>query len=41
MVALIAMVTFAELLPGESAASGDALDVDTVASLNITRRIPR
>ncbi len=41
MMALIAMVTFAELLLGEAAASADALDADTVAPLNIARRIPR
>jgi hypothetical protein len=41
MVALIAMVTIAELLLGEAAASGDALDSDTVTRLNIARRIPR
>jgi hypothetical protein len=39
MMALIAMVTIAELLLGEAA--GDALDADTVAHLNIARRIPR
>ena len=41
MMALIAMVTIAELLLGEAAANGDALDADTVARLNIARRIPR
>jgi hypothetical protein len=41
MMALIAMVTIAELLLGETVASGDALDTDTVAHLNIARRIPR
>jgi hypothetical protein len=41
MMALIAMVTIAELLLGASAASGDALDADTVARLNIARRVPR
>lgn len=40
MVALIAMVTIAELLLGE-AASGDALDANTVARLNLARRTPR
>jgi len=40
MMALIAMVTFAELLLGE-AASDDALDAETVARLNLARRIPR
>jgi hypothetical protein len=41
MMALIAMVTFAELLLGEAAARGDALDAETVARLNLARRIPR
>jgi hypothetical protein len=41
MMALIAMVTIAELLLGEAAASGDGLDADTVARLNIARRVPR
>jgi hypothetical protein len=41
MMALIAMVTIAELLMGEAAASADALDSDTVARLNIARRVPR
>jgi hypothetical protein len=40
MMALIAMVTIAELLLGD-AASGHALDTDTVAHLNLARRIPR
>jgi hypothetical protein len=29
------------LLLGEAAATGDALDADSVARLNIARRIPR
>jgi hypothetical protein len=41
MIALIAMVTIAELLLGEAAASGDGLDADTIARLNIARRVPR
>jgi len=41
MVALIAMVTIAELLLGEAAVSGDALDADSLAHLNIARRTPR
>ena len=41
MMALIAMVTIAELLLGEAAATGDALDTDAVARLNVARRIPR
>jgi hypothetical protein len=41
MMALIAMVTIAELLLGEAAASGDALDADAIARLNIARRVPR
>ena len=41
MIALIAMVTFAELLLGEAVVSDDALDADTVARLNLARRIPR
>ena len=41
MIALIAMVTIAELLLGEAAASGVALDADTVARLNLARRVPR
>ena len=41
MVALIAMVTVAELLLGEAAGSGEALDADTPARLNIARRTPR
>ena len=41
MMALIAMVTIAELLLGEAAAGGVALDADTVARLNLARRVPR
>jgi hypothetical protein len=41
MVALIAMVTIAELLLGEAAVNGDALDADSLARLNIARRTPR
>jgi hypothetical protein len=41
MIALIAMVTIAELLIGEAAVSGAALDADTVAHLNVARRTPR
>ncbi len=41
MMAVIAMVTVAELLLGEAVANGDALDADTVARLNLARRIPR
>ena len=41
MVALIAMVTIAELLLGEAAITGDALDADRLARLNIARRTPR
>ena len=41
MMALIAMVTIAELLLGEAAATGDALDTDAVARLNIARRVSR
>jgi hypothetical protein len=41
MVALIAMVTIAELLLGEAAVSGDAFDADSLAHLNIARRTPR
>ena len=41
MIALIAMVAIAELLLGEAAASGDGLDADTAARLNIARRVPR
>jgi hypothetical protein len=41
MIALIAMVTIAELLLGESAVNGDARDADSLAHLNIARRTPR
>ena len=41
MIALIAMVTIAELLIGEAAVSGASLDADAVARLNIARRTPR
>jgi hypothetical protein len=41
MIALIAMVTIAELLIGEAAASGTSLDADSVARLNVARRTPR
>jgi hypothetical protein len=41
MIALITMVAIAELLLGEAAASSNALDADTVARMNIARRIPR
>jgi hypothetical protein len=41
MIALIAMVTIAELLIGEAAVGGASLDADTAgARLNIARRIP-
>jgi len=41
MIALIAMVTIAELLIGEAAVSGASLDADAAgARLNISRRIP-
>ena len=41
MIALIAMITIAELLIGEPAVSGTSLDADAVARLNIARRTPR
>ena len=41
MMALIAMVAIAELLLGEASATGDGLDADTVARLNLARRVPR
>ena len=41
MIALIAMVTIAELLIGEAAVGGTSLDADTVANLNVARRTPR
>jgi len=41
MIALIAMVTIAELLLGEAAGSSEALDEDTLARLNIARRTHR
>jgi hypothetical protein len=41
MIALIAMVTIAELLIGEASVSGASLDADTSARLNIARRTPR
>ena len=41
MIALIAMVTIAELLLGESVVNGDARDADSLAHLNIARRTPR
>ena len=40
MVALIAMVTIAELLMGEAAASGASIDPETSGHLNIARRLP-
>jgi len=40
MVALIAMVTIAELLMGEAAAGGASLDAETSGRLNVARRIP-
>lgn len=41
MIALIAMVTIAELLLGEAAGGSDALDADTLARLNLAQRTPR
>jgi hypothetical protein len=41
MVALIAMVTIAELLMGEAGASGASRDLETRSHLNIARRVPR
>jgi hypothetical protein len=41
MIALIAMVTIAELLIGEAAPSGTSLDANTLARLNVARRTPR
>ena len=41
MVTLIATVTIAELLMGESALSSDSADADTIARLNVVRRMPR
>jgi hypothetical protein len=42
MVALIAMLTLAELILGEAAvSSSEALDADTLARLNIARRTRR
>lgn len=41
MITLIAMVAIAELLLGEAAITGDALDADRLARLNIARRTPR
>ena len=41
MIALIAMVTIAELLVGEAAGSSEALDADTLARLNLAQRTPR
>jgi hypothetical protein len=40
MVALIAMVTIAELLLGDVAGSSEALDADTLARLKIAIRTP-
>jgi hypothetical protein len=40
MIALIAMVTIAELLLGEAAGSGEAPDPDTLPRLNISLRTP-
>jgi hypothetical protein len=41
MIALIAMVAIAELLLGEAAVTGNALDADTLARLHTARRTPR
>jgi len=41
MIALIAMVTIAELLVGDAAAGSEALDADTLARLNLAQRTPR
>jgi hypothetical protein len=41
MVALIAMLTLAELFLGEVAISSEALDADALARLNIALRTPR
>jgi hypothetical protein len=41
MIALIAMVTIAELLIGEAAVSGTTIDADSVTRLNVARRTPR
>ena len=41
MVALIAMVTIAELILGEAAVNYDPANAETIARLNVARRIPR
>ncbi len=41
MVALIAMVTIAELLMGEAGISGTSLDGETGTHLSTARRMPR
>ncbi|MFZ2064081.1 MAG: hypothetical protein WAU82_23940 [Candidatus Binatus sp.] len=41
MIALIAMVTIAELLVGEAAGGSETLDTDTLARLNMSLRTPR
>jgi len=41
MVALIAMVTIAELLMGDAGISGGSLNAESRAHLSIARRIPR
>ena len=41
MIALIAMVTIAELLVGEAAGRSEALDADTLARPNLPQRTPR
>jgi hypothetical protein len=41
MVALIAIITIAEALQGDSAVDADSYDADTFEHLNIARRIPR
>jgi hypothetical protein len=41
MIALIAMVTIAELLLGEAAVDYDPAGAETAAQLNIARRISR
>ncbi len=41
MVALIAMITIAEVLQGDREVGADSPDEDTIARLNLVRRIPR
>jgi hypothetical protein len=41
MIALIAMVAIAELLLGEAAVTGNALDADALARVHTARRTPR